>query len=149
MDCSCLGLTPQGHRESDPTESTCVPPHPQSDIYHLNYFEVQSNGFKYILKMVSVFKRPRGFSGRPQLGMKGKWRLKANACLVVVEIGANHGLRMAVNYPEGDGMVQRPEHSFGTDIKRPVVRGVFPGGPVAKTPCSQFRGPGFNPWPGN
>ena len=27
--------------------------------------------------------------------------------------------------------------------------GDFPGGPVAKTPCSQYRGPGFNPWSGN
>jgi len=26
---------------------------------------------------------------------------------------------------------------------------VFPGSPVAKTPCSQSRGPGFNPWSGN
>ena len=25
----------------------------------------------------------------------------------------------------------------------------FPGGPVAKTSCSQFRGPGFNPWSEN
>ena len=25
----------------------------------------------------------------------------------------------------------------------------FPGGPVAKTPYSQCRGPGFNPWSGN
>ena len=25
----------------------------------------------------------------------------------------------------------------------------FPAGPVAKTPCSQCRGPGFNPYPGN
>ena len=25
----------------------------------------------------------------------------------------------------------------------------FPGGPVAKTPQSQFRGPGFDPWSGN
>ena len=25
----------------------------------------------------------------------------------------------------------------------------FPGGPVAKTPCSQCRGSGFNPWSGN
>ena len=24
----------------------------------------------------------------------------------------------------------------------------FPGGSVAKTPCSQCRGPGFNPWSG-
>ena len=27
--------------------------------------------------------------------------------------------------------------------------GDFPGSPVAKTPCSQCRGPGFDPWPGN
>ena len=25
----------------------------------------------------------------------------------------------------------------------------FPGGPVAKTLPSQYRGPGFNPWSGN
>ena len=25
----------------------------------------------------------------------------------------------------------------------------FPGGPVAKTSCSQGRGPGFDPWSGN
>ena len=24
----------------------------------------------------------------------------------------------------------------------------FPGGPVVKTPCSQCRGPGFDPWSG-
>ena len=27
--------------------------------------------------------------------------------------------------------------------------GDFPGGPVAKSPCSQGRRPGFNPWSGN
>ena len=25
----------------------------------------------------------------------------------------------------------------------------FSGGPVAKNPCSQYSGPGFNPWSGN
>ena len=25
----------------------------------------------------------------------------------------------------------------------------FPGGPVGTTLCSQYRGPGFLPWPGN
>ena len=29
------------------------------------------------------------------------------------------------------------------------ITGDFPGGPVAKTPCSQRRGPGFDPWSGN
>ena len=27
--------------------------------------------------------------------------------------------------------------------------GYFPGGPVAKTPCSPCRGTGFDPWSGN
>ena len=27
--------------------------------------------------------------------------------------------------------------------------GVFPGGPVAKTPYSHCKGPGFNSWSGN
>ena len=27
--------------------------------------------------------------------------------------------------------------------------GDFPGGTADKTPCSQCRGPGFNPWSGN
>ena len=27
--------------------------------------------------------------------------------------------------------------------------GDFPGGPVAKTPSSQCKGPGFYPWSGN
>ena len=29
------------------------------------------------------------------------------------------------------------------------VGGDFPGGPMAKTPCSQSQGPGTNPWSGN
>ena len=33
-------------------------------------------------------------------------------------------------------------------IKEYEVRD-FPGGPVAKTLCSQSMGPGFNPWSGN
>ena len=32
---------------------------------------------------------------------------------------------------------------------RKKVTGDFPGGPGAKTPCSQCRGPGFDPWLGN
>ena len=30
-----------------------------------------------------------------------------------------------------------------------MCSGDFPGGPVVKTPCSQGRGPGSDPWPGN
>ena len=30
-----------------------------------------------------------------------------------------------------------------------ISSGDFPGGPVGKTPCSQCRGPGFDPWSGN
>ena len=32
-------------------------------------------------------------------------------------------------------------------LKRKDLRD-FPGGPAAKTPCFQYRGPGFNPWSG-
>ena len=32
--------------------------------------------------------------------------------------------------------------------KRPLC-GDFPGGPVAKSLCSQCRWPGFDPWSGN
>ena len=35
-----------------------------------------------------------------------------------------------------------------TDIKKAGF-GDFPGGAVVKTPCSQYRGPGFDPWSGN
>ena len=34
-------------------------------------------------------------------------------------------------------------------VSKTVYYWDFPGGPVAKTPCSQCRGPGFNPWSGN
>ena len=34
-------------------------------------------------------------------------------------------------------------------LKTKFVTGDFPGGPVGKTPCSQCRGPGFDPWSGN
>ena len=38
------------------------------------------------------------------------------------------------------------ESSFLTTT---IFSGDFPGGPVAKTPCSQCRRPRFNPWSGN
>ena len=31
----------------------------------------------------------------------------------------------------------------------PHGRTLMPGGPVVKIPCSQCRGPGFDPWSGN
>ena len=30
-----------------------------------------------------------------------------------------------------------------------IYSGDFPGGPVAKTQSSHYRGPGFHPWSGN
>ena len=30
-----------------------------------------------------------------------------------------------------------------------MISGDFPGGPGSKAPCSQCRGPGFDPWSGN
>ena len=40
---------------------------------------------------------------------------------------------------------------FGTLLDKPSseLLGDFPGGPVAKTPHSQYRGPGFDPWSRN
>ena len=35
------------------------------------------------------------------------------------------------------------------EVHQKIMDGDFPGGPVAKTPCSQCRGPGFDPWSGN
>ena len=37
------------------------------------------------------------------------------------------------------------------DSSKALIPGDFPGGPVAKTPCSQWgqAGPGFNYWSGN
>ena len=35
------------------------------------------------------------------------------------------------------------------DIHKNLYPGTLPGGPVAKTPGSQCRGPGFQPWSGN
>ena len=29
------------------------------------------------------------------------------------------------------------------------ISGDFPDGPVVKTPCSQYKGTGFDPWAGN
>ena len=37
--------------------------------------------------------------------------------------------------------------SHRTALNLPV--GEFPGGPVVKTLCSQYKGPGFNSWSGN
>ena len=34
-------------------------------------------------------------------------------------------------------------------VFKPRMRGASTGGPVVKTPGSQRRGPGFNPWSGN
>ena len=40
-------------------------------------------------------------------------------------------------------------HSWIVIVSKKGKRRNFPRGPVAKTPHSQCRGPGFNPWPGN
>ena len=34
-------------------------------------------------------------------------------------------------------------------FQRRPTDGDFPGGPAVKIPCSQCRGPGFDPWSGN
>ena len=35
------------------------------------------------------------------------------------------------------------------ELLKEVGAGVVPGSPVAKTPCSQSKGLGFEPWSGN
>ena len=40
-------------------------------------------------------------------------------------------------------------HSVVTSFKLKRISKDFPGGAVAKTPCSQCREHGFNPWLGN
>ena len=52
---------------------------------------------------------------------------------------------------ENHGLSKRHEALFlSTGLKfKKKLRGDFPGGPVAKTPCSQCRGHGFDPWAGN
>ena len=35
------------------------------------------------------------------------------------------------------------------EMLKEVGAGVVPGSPVAKTPCSQSKGLGFEPWSGN
>ena len=44
-----------------------------------------------------------------------------------------------------------PSWLLGTSVYGVLASSLrdFPGGPVAKTPCSQCRGPEFNPWSGN
>jgi len=45
---------------------------------------------------------------------------------------------------------QRVGYDLRTEqLLKIVSQGDFPGGPVAKTLCSQSTGPGFNPWLGN
>ena len=60
-----------------------------------------------------------------------------------------------VNYLQGEneGMEKKPPvplgwHAAAATISK-VPGGDFPGGPVAKTPCSQCRGPRFNTSSGN
>ena len=51
--------------------------------------------------------------------------------------GGRH-LATVEHKPIQQGMPQAKDHL-----------GDFPGGAVGKTPCSQCRGPGLNPWSGN
>ena len=44
---------------------------------------------------------------------------------------------------------ERPEVSLERERRTLKCCWDFSGGPVTKTPSSQCRGPGFNPWSGN
>ena len=41
------------------------------------------------------------------------------------------------------------DHHLSRWLCQEIGAGDFPGGPAAKTLCTHFRGPGFDPWPGN
>ena len=62
--------------------------------------------------------------------------------------------RVAVECVGGRGVCDNPLHfrlNFAVNLK-PLLKiklRDFPGGPVAKMPCSQWRRPGFDPWSGN
>ena len=51
--------------------------------------------------------------------------------------------------PTGGRPHQKPGERHGPLLPQRLQKGDFPGGPVAKTPRSQCRGPGFDPWSGN
>ena len=63
--------------------------------------------------------------------------------------GKSHGRRSLVGCsPWGHEELDTTERLHFQAILR-MQRGDFSGGAVAKTPCSQGRGPGFNPWSEN
>ena len=76
------------------------------------------------------------------------WRRQWHPTLVLSP-GKSHGRRSLVGCsPWGREEADTTERLHFQAILR-MQRGDFPGGAVAKTPCSQGRGPGFNPWSEN
>ena len=59
-------------------------------------------------------------------------------------IGASPGHFAATGYGVGGGVSVNIK---GAEVKTVALVGL-PGGPAAKTPCVQCRGPGFRPWSG-
>lgn len=72
----------------------------------------------------------------------------------------HHGAQLSAAHPESPSNVHKcgedkqehdPKQAWGEDSIGEQERhwGDFPGGPVAKTPCSLCRRPRFDPWSGN
>ena len=49
----------------------------------------------------------------------------------------------------GPGLIAVRWARWESEVLSSAMSRDFPGGPVAKTSCSQCRRPGFNPWSGN
>ena len=62
-------------------------------------------------------------------------------------LSAASAYSLTLRYPDSrdGGCTLAQEH--GIDDSKAICG--FPGGPVAKTPYSQHRGPGLNPWSGD
>ena len=54
--------------------------------------------------------------------------------------------KLKIELPDDPAILLPGIYPYKTLIKKILD---FPGGPAAKTPHSQCRGPGFDPWSGN
>ena len=63
-----------------------------------------------------------------------------------MERGGTEGGRIRLYFMTITGLVKGAHLKAGPILEK---KKEFPGSPVVKTPCSQSRGHGFNPWLGN
>ena len=61
----------------------------------------------------------------------------------------NHRCCHMIDTPDRSGNFEEKNKIIPEKISEINTVRDFPGGPVAKSPPSQYRGPGFNPWSEN